>query len=447
MKKKFAVLFCVIAYCVLLPAQDISKKLDELVAAYVKTENFNGSVLVAKKGAILLQKGYGYKNAAKKEMNDGNTIYQIGSITKQFTAAIILRLQESKKLSLQDKLSKYFPLLPGADKVSIENLLSHTSGFYNYTNDENFMKTEAVKPASQEKILALFKDKPLEFEPGTQFNYSNSGYILLGYIIEKVTGKPYELIVRQQIFAPLKMTHSGFDFASLQSADKAIGYNVLTASGNTPAGIVDSSVSFSAGAIYTTVGDLFKWDRSLYKEKILRKASLKNAYTIRKGQYGLGWVIDSAYGQEIYQHGGGIFGFSTFINRSPQEDICIILFDNKGDGALGKIATQINAILHNKPFELPIARIEIAVDSSILKQYAGDYELSPNFVLAVTLEEGKLMLQATGQGKAALLAEKENFFFLKIADVQVEFIRDEAGKTDKLILHQNGNDMPAKRIR
>ena len=413
----------------------------------VKTEKFNGSVLVAQKGAIVLQKGYGYKNADKKEMNEGNTIFQIGSITKQFTSAVILRLQEKKKISIHDKLSKYFPALAFSDSVTIENLLSHTSGIFNYTNNADFMKTEAVKPTSQEKIFSLFKDKPLEFQPGSKYSYSNSGYILLGYIIEKVTGKTYYQVVHEMIFAPLHMDHTGFNFTGLQSPDKATGYFALTNTANTPATIVDSSASFAAGAIYTTVGDLYKWDRSLYTEKIINKSSLKDAYTVRQGKYGLGWVIDSAYGKEVYQHGGGIFGFSTNILRSPEEDICIILFDNKGDGGLEQITEKMNAILHNKPYDIPKEKTVITVDSSIIKQYVGEYELAPNFIITISLEEGKPMVQATGQGKAAMFAEKENFFFLKVADVQFEFTKDADGKTDKLILHQNGRDMPAKKIK
>ena len=430
-----------------LPAQEAAKKLDELMTWYTAHEKFNGAVLVAQKGTILLQKGYGYKNAAAATMNNGNTIFQIGSITKQFTSALILQLQEKKKLTLQDKLSNYFPTLPFADKVTIEQLLSHTSGIYNYTNNGAFMQTEAVKPTSQEKIFALFKDKPLEFEPGSQFNYSNSNYILLGYIIEKVTGKPYEKAMREMIFTPLHMNNSGFNFAALSSPDKATGYFALTQKMNTPATIVDSSASFAAGAMYTSVGDLYKWDRALYTEKIISKASLKDAYTIRKGTYGLGWGIDSAYGKEVYQHGGGIFGFTSFIGRSPQEDICVILFDNKGDGGLQKMAEGINAILHNKPFELPKERIAITVDSTLLKQYVGEYELSPNFFIAISFENGNLLLQASGQAKATLFAEKENFFFLKIVDAQVEFIKNDAGIIEKLILHQNGQHMPAKKIK
>jgi len=446
MKKIYALLFTLVAVLPLI-AQEASQKIEELIAAWAKNEKFNGTVLVAQNGHIVFQKGYGYKNAVTKEINNENTVFQIGSITKQFTSAVILRLQENKRLSIQDKLSKYFPELPFAGKVSIENLLSHTSGIYNYTNDGDFMKTEAVKPATHDKLLALFKDKPLEFEPGSKFSYSNSNYILLGFIIEKISGKPYEQVLHEMIFSPLQMGHSGFNFTALHSADKATGYFALSKTANTPAGIVDSSVSYAAGAIYTTAGDLYKWDRALYTEKIISRASLKDAYSIRKGKYGLGWSIDSAYGKQVYQHGGGIFGFTSFIFRSPEEDICILLLDNQGDGTLEKIASGINAVLHNQPYELPKERTAIAIDTAVVKQYLGEYELSPGFILAITLENGQLMVQATGQGKAELFAEKQNFFFLKVADVQIEFIKNDNGVTDKLILHQGGRDMPAKKIK
>lgn len=445
--KKITSLLFVTALSVSLTAQETLQQIDALLAAHIKNETFNGTVLVAQKGKILLQKGYGYKNAAQKLLNDSNTIFQVGSITKQFTAAVILRLQEQQQLSLQDKLSNYFPELSFANKVTIEQLLSHTSGIFNYTSNADFMKTEAVKPASQEKMLALFKDKPLEFEPGTQFNYSNSGYILLGYIIEKVTRKPYYQVVHDMIFTPLHMDHTGFDFAGLQSPDKATGYFVLTNTASTPATIVDSSASFAAGAIYSTVNDLYKWDRSLYTEKIISKASLKNAYSRRKGMYGLGWIIDSANGKEVYQHSGGIFGFTSFIGRSPEEDICIILFDNKGDGGLEQQAAAINAILHHQPYVLPKEHIAIQLDSSVLKKYMGEYELSPNFTLTISFENGQLMVQPSGQGKMEMFAEKEDFFFLKQANAQLEFTKEADGKTYKLIVHQNSQHMPAKKIK
>jgi len=164
-------------------------KLDALIDAYAKLYKFNGSALVAKNGVILLNKGYGYRNATDKVANNEQTIFQLGSVTKQFTSAVILKLQEEKKLSVSDKLSKYFPGYPKGDSITIEQLLTHTSGIYNYTNDQKFMANEVTKSANREMMMALFKDKPLDFSPGSSWSYSNSGYSLLGYIIEAVTKK------------------------------------------------------------------------------------------------------------------------------------------------------------------------------------------------------------------------------------------------------------------
>jgi CubicO group peptidase (beta-lactamase class C family) len=201
-------------------AQTSTRLLDSMVNLYAQLKEFNGSVLVAQKGKVLLEKGYGYKDVAQKTKVDANSLFQYGSVTKQFTSALIMYLQEKGKLSIQDKLSKYFPQLPFADSVTIYNLLTHTSGIFNYTNNPEFMKTEAVKPASKEKIFALFQNKPLEFMPGSKFSYSNSGYSLLGYIIEKASGKPYERLVREVILKPTGMKTAGFDFASNHSATK-----------------------------------------------------------------------------------------------------------------------------------------------------------------------------------------------------------------------------------
>lgn len=430
-----------------LAAQDAAKKINDLLAAYAADESFNGTVLVAQEGNIVLQKGYGLKNAGASLQNDSNTIFQVGSITKQFTAAVILKLQEMHQLSMQDRLGKYFPELPFAEKVTIEQLLSHTAGIFNYTNDADFMKNEAVRPASREKLFSLFKDKPLEFEPGTRFNYSNSGYLLLGFIIEKITGQSYYEAVRALIFEPLRMRHSGSDFTHLQSPDKATGYLDLSGKTVNPADIVDSTASFAAGAIYSTVGDLYRWHNALYGEQIIRQSSLRNAYTRRQGTYGLGWGIDSAYGKEIYQHSGGIFGFTSFIMRNPSEGICIILLDNKADGGLEAISRNIHAILHQQPYALPKRHIGILVDSLVLKTYVGAYELSPNFILTVRFENGQLSVQASGQDPLPMLATDRQLFYLKKANAELEFVKDSNGKIENLILHMNGEHMPAKKIK
>ena len=445
---KKTLLFLSIAVIIIkVHAQTPSQEINELLKQYTKQNSFNGVALVAQKGKILLEQGYGYKNATTKSLNDSNTVFQIGSITKQFTSAIILQLQEQHKLSVQDKLSKYIPDYPNSDSITIENLLTHTSGIYNYTNDDAYMQNTSATPIKLETLISLFKNKPLDFSPGTKYNYSNSGYVLLGYIIERITGKSYFTVVKENIFKQLGMTRTGFDFKNLKNQNKAIGYLKLTAKNILSAPIVDSSVSYAAGSIYTTVGDLYKWDRALYTNKIIHDSSLQKAFTPYKNNYGYGWVIDSSYGKKVVMHEGGIFGFVSFIARIPSDETCIILFENEHSSGLPKIAENINSILNQQSYDFPRTRNEIEVDTSVLKEYAGQYQLAPNFILTVTLEDGQLTAQANGQNKNQLFAEKENLFFLKFEDVQIEFIKAPDGKIDRLILYQYSQKINALKIK
>jgi CubicO group peptidase (beta-lactamase class C family) len=445
---KKTVLFLSIAVIIIkVYAQTPSQEINELLKQYTKQNSFNGVALVAQKGKVVLEKGYGYKNATTKLLNDSNTVFQIGSITKQFTSAIIMQLQEQHKLSVLDKLSKYIPDYPNGDSITIENLLTHTSGIFNYTNDDAYMQTNSSNSIKLAELISLFKNKPLDFSPGTRYSYSNSGYVLLGYIIEKITGKQYFTVVKENIFNPLGMTHSGFDFKNLKNQNKAIGYLKLTAKNIQSAPIVDSSVSYSAGSIYTTVGDLYKWDRALYTNKIIHDSSLQKAFAPFKNNYGYGWVIDSSYGKKVVMHEGGIFGFVSFIARIPADETCIILFENEQSSGLPKIAENINSILNQQPYDFPRVRNEIEVDTSILKKYVGQYQLAPNFILTVTLENGQLMAEAIGQNKNELFAEKENLFFLRFEDVQIEFIKAPDGKVDRLILYQYSQKINALKIK
>src|SRR5687768_7350818 len=171
--KKLFVLLGALGLVVMAFSQNLQPRLDSIVTAYANTYKFNGSVLIAKQGTVILHKGYGLRDATSGARNTANTVFQIGSVTKQFTAAIIQKLQEEKKLSVQDKVSKYFPDYPKGDSITIEQLLTHTSGIFSYTSDRNFMATEVAKPQSREKMMALFKNKPLDFSPGTRWAYSN----------------------------------------------------------------------------------------------------------------------------------------------------------------------------------------------------------------------------------------------------------------------------------
>ncbi|TWV96864.1 serine hydrolase [Chitinophaga pinensis] len=428
-------------------AQDTTAKMDSLVSAYSRLHKFNGTVLVAQKGNILLDKAYGYQRTADSIRNETSTIFQLGSVTKQFTATVILKLAEEHKLSIQDKLSKYFPDYPKGDSITIENLLTHTSGIFNYTNDKDFMDKEVSNPASREKIMALFKDKPLNFSPGTKWDYSNSGYSMLGYIIEKATGKPYEQVVRKYIFTPLHMDHTGFDFKNLKDSKKSTGYFNINDSSSTLAPGVDSTVSFAAGAMYSTTADLYKWHQAAQQYKIISKADWEKAYTPFMNHYGYGWESDSIAGKRKVSHGGGIHGYITSIMRVPEDDVCVIVLDNASDRDVSKIASSLLAVLYNQPYNIPKERITIRLPEATLQQYTGEYNLRPGFNIVMSVKEGMLMGQPTGQRESPLFAEKEDFFFLKIVDAQVRFTRNDKNEVTGMILYQNDRELPGKKIK
>ena len=430
--------------------QTVSQKLDALIEAYTKWNKFNGSVLVAQHGKILLEKGYGFSNFRNNTLNDSNTIYQIASITKQFTSTMILKLVELKKMALTDKLSKYYPDFSNGDSITIENLLTHTSGIISDApDDSSFINSEEQKITHEEKFLASIKNRKLDFSPGTNWEYSNSGYILLGYVIEKVLKMTYFEAVRKYIFAPLSMTHSGFDFEHLR--DKATGYSTISDSSKIEGSSIDfdSTGPFAAGAIYSTVGDLYKWHEGLQSNKIITKTSLDKACTPFKNNYGYGWEIESFLGKRIVSHSGVITGFNSNIARIPEDNVCIVLLNNMEGSGIGAITKKIFSILYNQPYSVPVKRQEIKLSEETLKKYVGTYEItSPPISAEVTIENGKLVTQASGGQKLKLLPYQENHFFIIMQDdeAEIDFGIDESGKVDKIIIYQEGQKMLGKKL-
>jgi CubicO group peptidase (beta-lactamase class C family) len=309
-------------------AQDLAPKADEIVNAYVKQKKFSGSVFVAKGGKIILSKGYGMANYELDVPNTPQTKFRLGSITKQFTAMAIAQLQERGSLSVDDPISKYLPDFPkpAGDKVTIFHLLTHTSGIPSFTGFPDYQQIKMSR-FNGEKLIAWLKDKPLEFTPGEKFKYNNSGYFLLGYLIEKVSGKPYEQFVQENIFTPLAMTSTGFDRNSALIKNRAAGYTVKGKDLENSE-YIDMTVPGGAGAMYSTVEDLYLWDRALYTEKLVKKATLEKIYTPFKDNYAYGWVVDQQFNRKRITHGGGIDGFNTTIVRFVNDDTCIIALSN-----------------------------------------------------------------------------------------------------------------------
>ena len=434
------------------PGDSLAQKLDEYLASANKMYKFNGSALIAEKGKIILQKSYGLKNVARHIFNDSNTIFQIGSVTKQFTSTVILKLQEEGKLSVRDKLSKYFPAFLYADNITLENLLTHTSGIYNYTNDIDENDSAIVcNPVNKQLVLDLIFKHPLDFKPGTKYSYDNSGYYLLGLIIEKATGKSYEQNIKDIIFTPLQMTHSLFDFRDAKDTNIAIGYKKLNDKEQIIAQRWDSTVTYAAGAIFSTTGDMYKWAKAVANKEIISADSWKQALTPHLEHYGYGWLIDTLYGRKFIAHGGGLPGFMADFTYYPSEDVTIILLNNEGwyDEGLTALNVAISAILFHKPYELMHIHPEINLPDSVLEKYTGKYEFDKKHHAFVTLEDGRLQIRAPEGGlpKSPLFAEDPINFYLRIIDARIEFLKDANGNITGLISHYNGKDEYSKKVK
>lgn len=451
-----AIIILMLLNCLLVKAQqktgDVYKKLDDYLALANKTGKFNGTALVARNGQIILQKGYGWKNFEARTLNDTNSIFPIGSLTKPFTAMMILKLQDLGKLSVRDLLSKYIPEQKDADKITIQNLLDHTSGIYDYSHEiPEDDSTLLSHPIPRQKILDVFIHKPLEFKPGSQYAYCSSDYFLLGIIIEKLTEMPYEQFVRKLIFEPLGMRHSGFDFINLKDASKTTGYKFLDADKHDLAVKWDSTLTYAAGGIYTTTGDLYKWANAIAKRQILSRESWSEAFTPHLEHYGDGWWIDTLYGNRYIYHSGGLIGFMSSFRYYPDQDVTIILLNNFGFywQTLLQVNNALSAIVFNKSSELLSAHTLVDVDDSILKTYVGTYANGKNKVF-ITLKDHQLYAESSSENgipKLPIYAENESNFVLKDYDARLTFVKNEDSKVVKFISHENGKDIELRKVK
>lgn len=355
-------------------AQDKAAKIDQIISLHHKYGQFNGAALVVDNGKVVYKKGVGLANMEWNVPNAPDTKFRLGSITKQFTSTLILQLVEQGKIKLDGKLIEYLPDYrkdTGA-KVTIHHLLSHTSGIPSYTSLPGFLANVSRNPFTVDEFIKKYASGELEFEPGAKFVYNNSGYFLLGAIIEKVTGKPYEQVLKENIFDPVGMKNSGYDHWKTIIGKRATGYT------NTPRGYetapyLDMSIPYAAGSLYSTVEDLFLWDQALYGEKILSAKSKELMFTPNLSNYGYGFVMRKAtlapptkLVVPIIQHGGGINGFNTTLVRMVNEKRLIVLLDNAEHGQyLNKIVERIMSVLYDQPYDVPKQSIATVLMTAI----------------------------------------------------------------------------------
>ncbi|MGI9532237.1 serine hydrolase [Lutimonas sp.] len=360
-------------------AQSHKDKIDALLHKYKEYEQFNGSVLVADQGELILSGGYGMANMEWDMENDAETKHRLGSISKQFTSMLIMLLVAEGKLDLQVPITTYLTDYPKntGDLINTHQLLTHSSGIPNYTSFPNFFDEKSRNPYEVDVFIGEFSDLELEFEPGGKFRYSNSGYFLLGAIIEKITGNSYEQELHDRIFTPLNMNNTGFDHHATILKKRAAGYE-KNGNNYSNANYLDMSIPYAAGSLYSTADDLYIWDQALRNNTLLSKenADLMFGEHIKAwgGFYGYGWGIQKRYSDSKkdtvmeYSHGGGINGFNTLITRVPAEKNVVILLNNTGRVALNDIARAINAILDDKPYKMP----KLSIANALLETYSNE---------------------------------------------------------------------------
>jgi CubicO group peptidase (beta-lactamase class C family) len=418
-------------------AQDQSR-MDSLVQYYLSDGQFMGSVLVARGDQVLFSKSYGSANLEWNVPNTPATKFRLGSITKQFTAAAVLLLEEQGKLNIQDPIKKYLADSPPAwDQITIYQVLTHTSGIPSITNSSEYSKLE-VLPLTPSQNIDKIRDQPLEFKPGSQFKYSNSGYILLGYLVEKVSGQSYQDFLQKNIFTPLGMKDSGCDSNSAIIPRRASGYSPGQ-EGPQNAGFVHMSVPFSAGALFSTTEDLLRWEQGLFGGKLLSAASLAKMTTPFKSNYALGLAMSTVNGRKQISHGGGIEGFNTYLAYFPDTKLTVAVLANLNGNAPQQIADKLAAIAFGDTVVLPSEKKVIVLSTEILKQYVGVYDLgqmAPNYKMMIALENGQLTAQSSGGSKTPLFASSETKFSPKVVDDEFEFEKDDKGAVTGFILHQ-----------
>lgn len=341
-------------------ADERAERIDGLLAKYHEIGIFNGSALVAAGGEVIFERGYGLANMEWDIPNGPETKFRLGSITKQFTSMLIMQLAQEEKLALEASLADLLPYYrkDTGSRVTLHQLLNHTSGIPSYTGLPGFWDGASREPHEVREFVTTFCSGDLEFEPGSEFRYNNSGYFLLGAIIEELTGKPYERVLRERILEPLGLDSTGYDRHDVIIEQRAAGYEPA-AGGYVNAPYLDMSAPYSAGALYSTVRDLHRWDRALYGEGLLSAEWKGRMFEPGLGDYAYGWAVrESPIGPEgeartVISHGGGVNGFNTLIARVSEDRHLVVLLSNAGGSPLARMRTGIFDLLYGREPELP----------------------------------------------------------------------------------------------
>lgn len=459
------VVCCLLAVCAARSSRaavqptDLATKIDPLFTQIVQSNWPGAAVLVARNGAIIFDKGYGFAQVESRVPMTTDTRFRIGSITKQFTSAAILKLAEQGKLRIDDHLSKFIPDWPRGDEVTLRHLLNHSSGIHNYTGKPGFYE-QVTEPIAFADLIASFKNDPYDFNPGEKYSYCNSGYVLLGCIIEKVSGQAYETYVQKTFFDPLGMKHTGVYRAGRSPVGEAFGYSYTN-------GTVQRAVNWdmskvaTAGELYSTAHDLFLWNEAIFNHRVLSAASLQEAFTVGVLKnddithpedigYGLGWAMDRLNGAREVSHGGELWGFGSFLLRLPDYGLTVVVLlncaphlpNNQQWVMAREIARRVMGPElpdEGTPKIFHLAPVDLAM-------ILGKYALGGGTILTVTTETNHVFAQIAGRPRFELFPKSDRNFFVAGGSAEATFVRNANHHVVKVILKESGDRIDAPRL-
>ena len=423
--------------------EDLARYADELFAKTYPAGEPGAAVLVAKDGQVVLRKGYGMAHLELGVPIQPEMVFELGSITKQFTGAAILMLQERGQLSVEDEVTKYLPDYPThGQKITIDHLLTHVSGIPSYTGLPEWLP-RVREDLTVQQLVDMFKDKPLEFNPGEKWAYNNSAYILLGAVIEKVSGKTYEDFIEQEIFAPLGMKSSRYGHQREVTPGRVTGYDKAD-DGYQIAEYLSMTQPYAAGSLMSTVDDLAIWAEALSGGKVIKKESLARMTTPAKlasggsTHYAYGLGISDEDGTRIIEHGGGIFGFVTDLLHVPDQRLVVVVLSNNTSQEPAPLAYRVARKALGRAWE---DRKAVALDPATLDEYVGVYRFDEKTTRTIFREGDKLLAQRSGGEKQEILAASRDDFFYIESDSRIHLRRDAQGKiTGMDLLRRFGPD-------
>ncbi len=411
------------------------------------------SVLVAQNGDIVYQKGFGYADIEKKIQVTPDTKFKIGSVSKQFTAVAILKLQEQGRIKTEDKLSKYIPDFPRGNEVTIYQLLTHTSGIHDYNSTPGL---DVSKPVTPQALLDIIKKFPYDFNPGERYLYNNSGYFILGYIVSQLSGKTLSEYQHETFFKPLGMNNTGLYETNIVLDNEAQGYSI-NGGAVKKADFQEMSWALGVGSIYSTSKDLYKWNEAIFNGKVLSEATLKKAFTQTilssgaKADYGFGWFLLTNRGLKFIQHSGVSSGFFSYLERQPENKltVCVLLNSLPTPEGINPISNgqAISEFILQDKMEKQESGVGKSVSEDILKKYVGRYNYGQGMAMWVTLKDKQLFGQMTMMEASKLTPISENEFYFKARNAKIKFVTDTFSKVDRLFQYQDGQFFEASRLK